>query len=140
MRTTMLRCASGALALIWTAAAGYGLGCSGCPDLAVRAFEFEVDGADPGEVLITVTNEGGGTVVCADTAIAEACTAGKGVYTMSFKQGGVVFGELTGICTAGDATGCAAEDAEAEGQPPLIRVVHDASGWTLTLERQGACP
>jgi hypothetical protein len=127
------------LSLVVASTSVAAFGCEGCPDLAYRAFEFELTNVDPGEVLYTVTDEVTGTVVCDATASAESCIIDNGVYSMVFEQGGVDFETLTGVCTQGDVTGCEAEDAEAKGLPPLIRVVHDANGWSATLERQGPC-
>lgn len=140
MASKQVRRACQMLGVLAAVSASQALGCGGCPDLAVQAFEFEVTGGDPGEILITVTNEADSSVPCAATAVAEHCVAPEGSYTITFSSGGQQFGELNGVCTAGDATGCAAEDAQAKGDPPLIAIVRGAGGWSVTLERQGPCP
>lgn len=121
-------------------AASLGAGCETCPDLFYKAFEFDISGADPTHTRYTITEQTTGAMPCQDIAAAENCKAGAGVYDMSFVVNGVPIGDLQGVCTLGDQTGCAAEDAEARGPSPLIRIENVAGVWEIALERQGPCP
>ena len=115
-------------------------GCETCPDLFYQAFEFDISGADPTHVRYTITEQTTGAMPCQDIAAAENCKAGAGVYDMSFVVSGSPIGDLPGVCTLGDQTGCAAEDAEARGPSPLIRIALVSGTWEITLEREGPCP
>lgn len=142
MTTALSRVAPSALVLGLAGAAATVAGCEGCPDLWYQAFEFEVTGEDRTHIFLTATEQGTGEIPCNDRALAENCLAGPGVYDLSFELAGNVIGELQGVCTLGDQDGCAAEDAEAQGPPPLVSIDLDPStgDWHVTLEREGPCP
>ena len=74
-------------------------GCDSCPDLRYRAFEFELSGADPSHVRMTITDQETGEQPCQDIALAENCNAPSGMYDMSFVASGVPSGDLSGVCT-----------------------------------------
>jgi hypothetical protein len=120
--------------------AGLSLGCESCPDLWYRAFEFDVRGADESHVRMTATEQGTGRLGCEDVALSENCKANAGVYDLTFQLSGVSIGGVDGVCTLGDLTDCAAEDAEARGPWPLIKLELSQGTWTHTIERQGVCP
>ncbi|MBW2527020.1 MAG: hypothetical protein JRI23_22760 [Deltaproteobacteria bacterium] len=142
MKQTLARHVPFALTAAVVAGLSLTAGCESCPDLWYRAFEIELFGADPTQVFLTATEENTGEVPCDDRALAENCLAGPGVYTLSFEFPGPIFREVNGVCTLGNHEGCPAEDAEAQGPPPLIRVERDSTTgeWNVTVERDGTCP
>lgn len=129
-----------ALGLSFLASAALASGCSSCPDLAYRAFEFDIQGGDPSLIIMTVTDPATGATPCDQIALSENCRPPAGKYDLSFTVSGAAVGSLTEVCTLGELSGCAAEDAEAKGAPAQIRLLRDGTGWTITLERQGVCP
>lgn len=142
MIETMARHVPWGLVVAMSASLTLGLGCDSCPDLWYQAFEFEVFGDDRTHIFLTATEESTGEIPCNDRALAESCLAGPGTYHLSFERQSNIIGELSGVCTLGDQTDCAAEDAEAQGPPPLVRVERDSTtgDWNVTLEREGPCP
>jgi len=142
MYQTLARHTPFGLTVAMAAALSATVGCESCPDLWYKAFEIELFGADRTHVFLTATEENTGAVPCDDRALAENCLAGEGLYHLSFELNGNIIGELNGVCTLGNHEDCAAEDAEAQGPSPQILLERDSStgDWSVTLEREGACP
>lgn len=124
-------------------------GCSPCPDLAQPALQITLvgsagDSASAANVtydIEQVKTPAGTTTPFVQTGIMLGVVPNlpAGRYKVTLRRGREVVGSVDDFCTAGGATGCAAETAASQGYPKVTANL-SVDPPVVHLDRNGPCP